>query len=163
MGVVVGDCGWCGCYGMFGGCVCCGGCCDGILWWCGGWLCWVLWANFVGGVVVIVVVVCDCSGVVVSIVVGNVVGDVGVVMGNCDAVVGNIVGYCGRFWWMVWSWFWRVIVLVLCCVLWWVKIWNSLIWGMRGLIDMVWKGCESITHNHDCDLLVTMVGWGDVP
>ena len=26
-----------------------------------------------------------------------------------------------------------------------------------------WKGCESIIHDHDCDLWVTMVGWVDVP
>ena len=43
-----------------------------------------------------------------------------------------------------------------------VNIWNSLIWGMGGLIDMEWKGCESIIHDHDCDLWVTMVGWVDV-
>ena len=43
-----------------------------------------------------------------------------------------------------------------------VKVWNSLIWGMRGLIDMERKGCESIIHDHDCDLWVTMVGWVDV-
>ena len=42
-----------------------------------------------------------------------------------------------------------------------VKVWNSLIWGMRVLIDMERKGCESIIH--DCDLWVTMVGWVDVP
>ena len=34
-------------------------------------------------------------------------------------------------------------------------------WG--GLIDMEQKGCESIIHDHDCDLWVTMVGWMDVP
>ena len=28
---------------------------------------------------------------------------------------------------------------------------------------MEWKGCESIIHDHDCDLWVTMVGWVDVP
>ena len=44
-----------------------------------------------------------------------------------------------------------------------VKVWNSLIWGMRGLIDMERKGCEWIIHDHDCDLWVTMVGWVDVP
>ena len=32
-----------------------------------------------------------------------------------------------------------------------------------GLIDMKWKGCESIIHDHDYDLWVTMVGWVDVP
>ena len=52
-----------------------------------------------------------------------------------------------------------------------VKVWNSLIWGMGGLIDMEWGGCESIIHDHDHDLWVTMVGgvvdvpdlsdWGD--
>ena len=31
------------------------------------------------------------------------------------------------------------------------------------LIDMERKGCESIVHDHDCDLGVTMVGWVDVP
>ena len=25
------------------------------------------------------------------------------------------------------------------------------------------KGCESIIHDHDCDLWETMVGWVDVP
>ena len=44
-----------------------------------------------------------------------------------------------------------------------VKVWNSLIWGMRRLIDMDRKGCESIIHDHDCDLWVTMVGWVDAP
>ena len=29
---------------------------------------------------------------------------------------------------------------------------------MRGLIDMEWKGCESIIHDHDCDLWVPW--WG---
>ena len=43
-----------------------------------------------------------------------------------------------------------------------VKVWYSLIWGM-GLIDMKWKGCESIIHDHDHELWVTMVGWVDVP
>ena len=31
------------------------------------------------------------------------------------------------------------------------------------LIDMEWKGYESIIHDHDCDLWVTMVGRVDVP
>ena len=46
-----------------------------------------------------------------------------------------------------------------------VKVWNSLIWGMGvgALIDMERKSCESISHDHDCDLWVTMVGWVDVP
>ena len=46
-----------------------------------------------------------------------------------------------------------------------VKVWNSLIWGMGmgALIDMERKGCDSISHDHDCDLWVTMVGWVDVP
>ena len=44
-----------------------------------------------------------------------------------------------------------------------VKVWNNLIWGMGGLIDIERKGCESIIHDHDCDLWVTMVGWVDVP
>ena len=40
----------------------------------------------------------------------------------------------------------------------------SLILGMGGgLIDIEWNGCESIIHDHDCDLRVTMVGWVDVP
>ena len=41
-----------------------------------------------------------------------------------------------------------------------VKVWKSLIWGMGVgvLIDTERKGCESITHDHDCDLWVTMVG-----
>ena len=45
-----------------------------------------------------------------------------------------------------------------------VKVWNSLIWGIwvEALIDMERKGCESIIHDHDCDLWVTMVGWVDV-
>ena len=45
-----------------------------------------------------------------------------------------------------------------------VKVWNSLIWGtgVEALIDMERKGCESIIHDHDCDLWVTMVGWVDV-
>ena len=34
-------------------------------------------------------------------------------------------------------------------------------WGC--VIDMDRKGCESIIHDHDCDLWVTMVGWVDVP
>ena len=28
---------------------------------------------------------------------------------------------------------------------------------------MEWKGCESIIHDHDSDLWVTMVWWVDVP
>ena len=46
-----------------------------------------------------------------------------------------------------------------------VKVWNSLIWGMGvgALIDMERKGCESIIHDQDCDLWVTMVGWVDEP
>ena len=35
--------------------------------------------------------------------------------------------------------------------------------GVGALIDMERKGCESIIHDHDCDLWVTMVGWWDVP
>ena len=31
------------------------------------------------------------------------------------------------------------------------------------MIDMGGKGCESIIHDHDSDLWVTMVGWEDVP
>ena len=34
---------------------------------------------------------------------------------------------------------------------------------MEALFDMERKGCESIIHDHDCDLWVTMVGWVDVP
>ena len=30
---------------------------------------------------------------------------------------------------------------------------------MGALIDMERKGCESIIHDHDCDVWVTMVGW----
>ena len=46
-----------------------------------------------------------------------------------------------------------------------VRVWNSLIWGMGvgALIDTERKGCESIIHDHDCDLWVTMVGWVYVP
>ena len=46
-----------------------------------------------------------------------------------------------------------------------VKVWNSLIWGMvvGVLIDTERKGGESIIHDHDCDLCVTIVGWVDVP
>ena len=33
---------------------------------------------------------------------------------------------------------------------------------MGGLIVMEWKGCESIIHDQDRDLWVTMVGWVDV-
>ena len=35
--------------------------------------------------------------------------------------------------------------------------------GGGELIAMEWKGCESIIHNHDRDLWVSMVGWVDVP
>ena len=35
--------------------------------------------------------------------------------------------------------------------------------GVEALIDMERKGCESIIHDHDCDLWVTMVGWVDLP
>ena len=34
---------------------------------------------------------------------------------------------------------------------------------MGGLIEMEQKGCESIIHDHDCDVWVTLVGWVDVP
>ena len=44
-----------------------------------------------------------------------------------------------------------------------VKVWNSLIWGKGGLINMERKGCEWIIHDHDHNLWVTMVGWVDVP
>ena len=37
------------------------------------------------------------------------------------------------------------------------------IWGMGGLIDMERKVCESIIHDHDRDLWVTLVDWADVP
>ena len=45
-----------------------------------------------------------------------------------------------------------------------VKDWNSLILGMGvgALIDTEEKGCESIIHDHDCDLWVTLVGWVNV-
>ena len=36
-------------------------------------------------------------------------------------------------------------------------------WGVGALIDMERKGFESIIHDHDCDLWVTMVGWMNVP
>ena len=36
------------------------------------------------------------------------------------------------------------------------------LWG-GGLVAMEWKGCESIVHDHDRDLWVSMVGWVDVP
>ena len=36
-------------------------------------------------------------------------------------------------------------------------------WRGGGGIDMERKGCESIIHDHDRDLWVTMVGWVDVP
>ena len=36
-------------------------------------------------------------------------------------------------------------------------------WGGWGVIDMDRKGWESIIHDHDCDLWVTMMGWVDVP
>ena len=39
-----------------------------------------------------------------------------------------------------------------------VKVWNSLIWGMGGLIDMEWKGCELIIHDLDSDLAGNHVG-----
>ena len=35
--------------------------------------------------------------------------------------------------------------------------------GVEALIDMERKGCESIIHDHDCDLYVSMAGWVDVP
>ena len=35
--------------------------------------------------------------------------------------------------------------------------------GVGTLIDTERKGCESIIHDHDCDLWVTMVGWVNVP
>ena len=43
-----------------------------------------------------------------------------------------------------------------------VEVWNSLISGMGRLIDMEGKGCELITHDHNSDLRVTIVGWMDV-
>ena len=30
-------------------------------------------------------------------------------------------------------------------------------------MDMEWKRCESMIHDHECDLRVTMDGWVDVP
>ena len=44
-------------------------------------------------------------------------------------------------------------------------VWNSLISGMGGPIDidMEWKGCEPPIGDHDIDLCVTMVGWVNVP
>ena len=38
------------------------------------------------------------------------------------------------------------------------KHWNNIILGMGGPIDMGQRGCESIIHDHDRDLLVTIVG-----
>ena len=35
--------------------------------------------------------------------------------------------------------------------------------GVGDAHDTDRKGCESIIHDHDCDLWVTMVGWVDVP
>ena len=35
--------------------------------------------------------------------------------------------------------------------------------GVGALIDMERKGCESISHDHDYDQWVTMVGWVDIP
>ena len=57
----------------------------------------------------------------------------------------------------VWSWPWPCSLKV--------KVWNSLIWGtgVEALIDMERKGCESIIHDNDGDLWVTMLGWVDVP
>ena len=34
---------------------------------------------------------------------------------------------------------------------------------MGAVIDTERKSCDSIIHDHDCDLWVTMVGWVDVP
>ena len=47
----------------------------------------------------------------------------------------------------------------------WIKFWNNPLWGMGvdALIDIERKGCESMNHDHDCDLWVTMVVWVDVP
>ena len=46
-----------------------------------------------------------------------------------------------------------------------VKVWNNLISGMGvgALIDKERKGCESIIHDHDCDLWVDVPysDWGD--
>ena len=39
---------------------------------------------------------------------------------------------------------------------------NSLVSGVRGPIDTELKGRESVIHDHDRDLCVTM-GWVDVP
>ena len=44
-----------------------------------------------------------------------------------------------------------------------VKVLNNHIWGMGRLTDMERKGCGLIIHDRDSDLLVTMVGWVDVP
>ena len=38
-----------------------------------------------------------------------------------------------------------------------VQVWSSLIWGMGGT-----KGCESIIHDHERNLWVTIVWWVDV-
>ena len=44
-----------------------------------------------------------------------------------------------------------------------VKVWNSLISGMGGLIDMVWKGCAPSIYDHDIDFCVTIVVWVELP
>ena len=44
-----------------------------------------------------------------------------------------------------------------------LKILSSLISGMGGLIYVGLKGYESIIHDHERDLWVSMVGWVDVP
>ena len=45
----------------------------------------------------------------------------------------------------------------------WSKFEINLIGGWGGVIDMERKGWESIIHDHDGDLWVTMVWWVDVP
>ena len=65
--------------------------------------------------------------------------------------IGLTVWFC--LWPYPWSWPWSFKV----------KVWNLLISGMRGLIDMEGKRSELIIHDHDHDLWVTMVGWVDVP
>ena len=43
-----------------------------------------------------------------------------------------------------------------------IKFWNSHISEMGGMIDMEWKWCESIIHDHNHYLWVSTVGWVDV-
>ena len=44
-----------------------------------------------------------------------------------------------------------------------VEFWNSRIAGMGGPTDIEQKGCESVIHDHDCDLLVIKIRYKDLP